>query len=148
MKIENNVLDSTIAKDMEYQYDRKVEILMEGKYKNYQFYILNLGTHPTAYVEIPRGSKLFGKDYNEIIYDIDVHGGLTYADDHLQDIKKDSWFLGWDYAHAFDYCGIYEKEFQHINDGCKKWTTLEIFDHVTKVINQIIEIEWEYENEQ
>lgn len=30
MKIENNVLDSTIAKDMEYQYDRKVEILMEG----------------------------------------------------------------------------------------------------------------------
>ena len=35
MKIENNVLDSIIAKDMKYQYDRKVEILMEGKYKNY-----------------------------------------------------------------------------------------------------------------
>lgn len=141
MKIENNVLDSIIAKDMEYQYDRKVEILMEGKYKNYQFYILNLGTHPTAYVEIPRGSNLFGKDYNEIICDIDVHGGLTYADDHLQDIKKDSWFLGWDYAHYGDYTGCEEILPATIRTGGKKWTTLEIFGHVTEVINQIIEME-------
>ena len=40
-------------KQMEYQKERKEEILCEGMYKNFQFYILNLGTHPTAYVEIP-----------------------------------------------------------------------------------------------
>ena len=141
MKIENNALDGIIMKDMKYQSDRKVEILMEGKYKNYQFYILNLGTHPTAYVEIPRGNKLFRKDYDEI--DIDVHGGLTYSKDYLQDIKEEGWFIGWDYAHAFDYCGLYEDDFPYINDGGKKWTTLEIFAHVTDVIDQIIKIEWE-----
>lgn len=66
-------------KQMEYSSERKREILFEGKYRDYQFYILNLGTHPTAYVEIPKENKLYEKDYDEI--DIDVHGGLTYSED-------------------------------------------------------------------
>lgn len=131
-------------KQMVYQKDRKLEILFEGKYKNYQFYILNLGTHPTAYIEIPRASKLFGKGYGEIYnigIDIDVHGGLTYADDHLQSIKKDTWFIGWDYAHGGDYAG-YEVIFpENIRTGGKKWTTEEIFEDVVRGIEQIIKEE-------
>lgn len=131
-------------KQMIYQSKRKIEILFEGKYKGYQFYILNLGTHPTAYVEIPIESKLFGKNYEEIYcmgIDIDVHGGLTYSDTYLQDIKKDTWFIGWDYAHYDDYMPPYEGigyEYQG-----KKWTTEEIFEDVVSCIEQIIEIEVE-----
>lgn len=47
---------------------------------------MSLGTHPTAYIEIPKTNNLFGKSYDEIYdigIDIDVHGGLTYSNDTL-----------------------------------------------------------------
>lgn len=133
-----------LYKEMVYGPDSKLEILLEGTYKGYQFYILNLGTHPTAYVEIPRESKLFGKGYNKIYemeIDIDVHGGLTYASDKLHSIKENTWFIGWDYAHAGDYAGYEEILPSKIRTGGYKWTTKEIFDDVVSVIEQIIKEE-------
>lgn len=131
-------------KPMIYQKDRKYEILHKNNYKGYNYYILNLGTHPTAYVEIPEGHKLYGKHYDDI--DIDVHGGLTYSDGYLGPIKdKNLWFIGWDYAHAGDYMGYYEEtifdgfqSFMDINN--KKWTTEEIIEDCKDVIEQIIEM--------
>lgn len=132
-------------KQMEYQKERKEEILCEGKYKNFQFYILNLGTHPTAYVEIPRESILFGKGYNKI--DIEVHGGLTFADSSLIGAKNDSWFIGWDYAHAGDYAGYSEvyPGLARLSIDDKKWTTEEIFEDVVSVIEQLVNTDWEKE---
>lgn len=128
-------------KQMVYQTGRKREILHKDNYKGYNFYILNLGTHPTAYVEIPKESNLFGKDYNDI--DLDVHGGLTYANDYLYIYiltKLDnSWFIGWDYAHWKDYSGYYENTNIDTTD-MKKWTTEEIIKDCESVIEQIIEI--------
>lgn len=127
-------------KQMKYSSHRKIEILCEGTYCGYQFYILNLGTHPTAYIEIPRESKLFGKGYMEIYdmgIDIEVHGGLTFADNHLQGIKENSWFIGWDYAHCRDWYGGYEKDCPTLNAHAKKWTTEEIFEDVANAIEQI-----------
>lgn len=133
-------------KQMVYQAERKFEILCEGKYMGYQFYILNLGTHPTAYIEIPKTSKLFGKGYDEIYdmgIDIDVHGGLTYSNAELRNIKENSWFIGWDYAHAGDYDGYsmnYPKLFE-LSICEKKWTTEEIFEDVVNCIEQMIGME-------
>lgn len=140
------VVDGKIKlyKEMMYGPDRKLEILLEGTYKGYQFYILNLGTHPTAYIEIPRESKLFGKGYTQIYdmgIDIDVHGGLTYADDDLPTIKENTWFIGWDYAHYNDYAGYEEHLPKHIRTNGKKWTTEEIFKDVVNAIEQIREEE-------
>lgn len=128
-------------KQMEYSKKSKEEILCEGKYKNFKFYILNLGTHPTAYVEIPRESFLFGKGYNQI--DIEVHGGLNFADSSLGVVENKSWFIGWDYAHCGDYAGYEEILPQEIRNGGKKWTTEEIFDDVVSVIEQLINTDWE-----
>jgi len=122
---------------MIYQKDRKYEILHKDKYKKYNYFILNLGTHPTAYIEIPEGHKLFGKHYDDIY--INVHGGLTYSEDDLLGIKSKSWFIGWDYAHAGDYMG-YEELFGFINPNDKKWTTEEIIKDCKNVIEQIIEM--------
>ena len=101
---------------------------------------MNLGILPTAYVEIDKNNKLFKKNYNDIA-NIYVHGGLTYSRSFLQDIKKDTWFIGWDYGHAGDYLGyeiIYPNELRNKED--KKWTTEEIYEDVKNVIDQIIEV--------
>lgn len=136
-------------KPMIYQTERKVELLHTDKYKNYKYYILNLGTHPTAYIVIPKGHKLHGQDYDDIydICDIDVHGGLTYSDNELMHVKSENWFIGWDYAHAGDYMGYYEdfnnwgiSTINSLRDD-KKWTTEEIVKDCEKAIDQIIDIE-------
>ena len=131
-------------KPMVYQTERKIELLCRREYKNYNYYILNLGTHSTAYIEIPEGNKLYGKDYNEIYdmgYDIDVHGGLTYSDDKLMGIKSKSWFIGWDYAHAGDYTGYNELFSSNLlmNEE-KKWTTEEIIKECEHAIDQISDL--------
>ena len=129
-------------KQMVYQTERIFEILFEGTYEGYQFYIMNLGTHPTAYIEVPITNKLFGKTCDEIYemgIDIDVHGGLTYSRNHLFGSEKYKWFIGWDYAHAGDYAGYSEKypSLSRLSHYDKKWTTEEIFEDVVSAIEQI-----------
>lgn len=46
-----------MRKEMIYQADRKIEILETGTCFGLLYYILNLGTHPTAYVRIPKIPK-------------------------------------------------------------------------------------------
>ena len=138
-------------KPMIYQTERKTELLHADKYKNYKYYILNLGIHPTAYIAIPKGHKLYGQEYNDIydICDIDVHGGLTYSDHNLMGINSEDWFIGWDYAHAGDYMGFYEDfnkwEINTLNSlhDDKKWTTEEMIKECENAIEQIIELEKE-----
>lgn len=133
------------AKEMIYQETRKIELLDSGQCCNYNYYILNLGTHPTAYIEIPRNHKCYIKSYNDI--DIEVHGGLTYSKEYLyisEEQKLDnSWFIGWDYAHCGDYLG-YEKIFpSYLQTEDKKWTTEEIQQEVFKVCKQLEELWWD-----
>lgn len=132
------------AKEMIYSANRKIEVLDMGTCCNYNYYILNLGTHPTAYVEIPHHHRLFGKKYNEI--DITVHGGLTYSKSNLFISKanelKHSWFIGWDYAHYGDYMGYEEMFPKQFQTNGKKWTLDEIRQHVYEVCKQIEKLGW------
>lgn len=125
-------------KEMIYQADRKVELLDTGEYNGFTYYILNLGTHPTAYIQIPKEHKYFGKDYDEI--DLDVHGGLTYSSKQLrlENEAIEGWFIGWDYAHGGDYLGFVEKYSMPFRDYFeKKWTTEEILEEVREAIEQL-----------
>ena len=129
-------------KQMVYKKERCREILDEGTYKGFNYVIYSLGLHPTAYVEVPKGHRLYDASDDELDY-IDVHGGITYNSDHLpmpDGTNKDGCFIGWDYAHCYDYSGIYEiaelpSDSSLMNS--KKWTTEEILDDVFSVINQI-----------
>ena len=40
---------------------RFMDTLAHDFYKGYQYWIINLGSHPTAYVEIPESHKYYGK---------------------------------------------------------------------------------------
>ncbi len=128
-------------KEMLYQPEKKIEVLYNGIYKGYEFYILNLGTHPTAYVNVKNNVLLNKKNYDDI--DINVHGGLTYSEDHLWiENKKEikGWFIGWDYAHAGDFSGYYFNFNNFISTLKlnKQWTTEEIYEDVKSVIEQCI----------
>ena len=141
-------------KEMVYQSNRKTEVLYSGTYKDYEFYILNLGTHPTAYINVKNNMLLNKKNYDDI--NINVHGGLTYSKDYLNinDVEEiKGWFIGWDYAHFGDFSGydfmfstIHHDFISSLNQN-KKWTTKEIYEDVKSVIEQCINYkgndEWE-----
>lgn len=125
-------------KDMVYSADHKVEILHNGEYGGYKFCILNLGTHPTAYVECKLGNC---KTYDdERLDNIRVHGGFTYFGKAYWDKGDKTHYIGWDYAHCNDYAG-YDVMFPESlrSFDSKKWTTAEIFEEVKSVIDQLNE---------
>lgn len=105
------------------------ELIKTGNYKNFNYYIYSLGTHPCAYVDVGNTS-LDHFDYDYI--DIQCHGGLTYSNKTLHDLDFESWFIGWDYAHYGDHLGC--------SSGGKKWTIKEIEEECKDVIEQVIKI--------
>lgn len=80
-----------------------------------------------GYVGVAEGHPAFKRDYDEVysLADIEVHGGLTYADMcqpsddesrgicHLPDPgeRDHVWWLGFDCAHAGDVCPKYDSKF-------------------------------------
>lgn len=124
-------------KEMVYSANRIKEVLHSGEYKGYKFCILNLGTHPTAYVECKIENCCSYND--ERLDNISVHGGFTYFGKGFWD-KNDKDYLGWDYAHFMDYAGYEENFPAHLRSSfdTKKWTTTEIFEEVKFVIDQLI----------
>jgi len=128
-----------MEKEMNYQKERTTIVLKKGNIEGFDYVIMSLGTHPTAYIKIPKGHKYYEKDYDDI--NIDCHGGFTFAgkDFIFNPIEiKNSWWIGWDYAHSGDYMGYYETDSPLAGSG-KKWTTKEIYKEVKKVIQQLKE---------
>lgn len=138
-------------KEMQYLAECKREVLDTGYCFGLLYYILSLGTHPTAYIKIPKSHRLYGKTMSEI-YDevnIDVNGGITYLEYELwiSNIQKiDGYFIGWDYAHYGDYTGFEEKLPIRLRTGGKKWTTKEIFREVKEACYQIQNLKENKEN--
>ena len=124
-------------KEMVYQDECIREVLDRGIIDGYEYFILSLGTHPTAYINIPANHPAYGKEYEKI--DIDVHGGLTYGERRLRlDDEKiiNGWFIGWDYAH---YGDMFTASSYRRSD--KAWTTAEIHKEVENVIEQLKKME-------
>lgn len=122
-------------KAMTYKNERTTEVLADDKFLGYHFYVISYGTHPCAYVSLPESSRYYYYGYDHI--PIDCHGGLTYADSRLcrGAIGCDGWYIGWDYAHCYDYL-----PYGYSDDG-KKWTTEEMVEECKNVIMQLIELE-------
>ena len=117
-------------KEMVYSNEYKREVLDTGYFHGFFYYILNLGTHPTAYIRIPEKHSCYEKEYDEI--DIDVHGGLTFSDYELyteNNTELEGWFIGWDYMHYGDNIGTLDNGY--------KWTTEEIAKEVRDVCFQL-----------
>ena len=128
-------------KEMVYKQERKIEVLDTGYMFGYLYFILSLGTHPTAYIKIPSDHPYFNvKDYNKI--PLNVHMGLTFMNDDGLILENGDFiegkFIGWDYAHAGDYYPFLDSKYDVLED--KKWTTKEIQEEVKDACYQLEEV--------
>ena len=56
-----------------------------------------------GYVGLPPEHPLAGRDYDvEILWDIEVHGGLTYAHSRMEGGPEGDWWFGFDCSHSGD----------------------------------------------
>lgn len=132
---------------MVYQKDRKLEVLYSGEYNGYKFAILNLGIHPTAYVENKNGFE----DYDQA-NEVDGYcpnGGYTYLGRAYWDKDDNAKYIGWDYAHCDDFAGYYTPDMGSLYETTKQWTTEEIYEEVKKTIDFLstLEVEITYKDE-
>jgi hypothetical protein len=97
--------------------------------------VLNLGTHPCAYVDVTE-TDLNERHYCDI--DIECHGGLTYSREYLHTVDKKGWFIGWDYSHYCDFAGYELVMPIDIRTNGKRWTTAEMVNECKRVIDQIV----------
>lgn len=82
--------------------------------------------HRCGYVGLPKGHPLYNVDYAEI--DIDCHGGLTYASDELSGVDiPDTWWIGFDCAHAGDRQDL-ETGKLYFKDDPERLKTIEILE--------------------
>ncbi len=119
-------------KKMVYYDDYKIIVLATGLLYGLEYFIMNLGLHPTAYINLPEGMEITDDD-------IDVHGGITYHENYLSvsdDTELKGNFIGWDYAHYNDYIGYMKMLPPSLSFG-KRWTTEEIFEEVKEACYQI-----------
>ena len=108
----------------------------DGFYRGFHFYILTLGSHPCAYVDVTE-TELNGKDYESI--DIECHCGLSYSRKYLKTVDKKGWFIGWDYAHCNDYLAFNDRLAKEFGEPYRahKYTLSEIVKECANVIDQI-----------
>lgn len=115
-------IKQNILLPMEYDFNPTVKMLYNDYWLGFHFYVLSMGTHPTAYIEVPKDFKKTKDLGIEITYDSAYLNVGTI-------IYQNSRFIGWDYAGPADYV-------ERAHDG-KKWTTEEIIRECVDVIEKI-----------
>ncbi|MBO5476224.1 MAG: hypothetical protein J6A15_00535 [Clostridia bacterium] len=133
-------------KEMIYENERGKPsiILNQGFYKNYEYIVLSLHSHPCAYVCIPPNHPFSKKSSDDIhLY---CHGGVTFANDKISNVLEYSekykcevkttirrnWIIGWDYAHLGDYVAYIP-----FFEDDKKYTTKKMTEECKFVIDQL-----------
>jgi len=114
--------------------ERKLGVILDSGYiDNVNYLIIDLGSHPTAYIGIPRLAKPNLRDI-----DLNVHGGITHegslnlSTNYLSKHNlKDIYWYGWDYAHNGDYVNL-----KLTKKTGRKWKFSEIFKHVLLAIKE------------
>lgn len=117
-------------------------VLDHGTYQGYEYYILSLDTHPCAYIVLPEGHYLHGKDIFELedvnikCHDYFSHASNQLANGDLISAEENKWVIGWDYAHIGDWFGVLDEK-TNTRAGNKKWTTQEIKEELEETINDL-----------
>ncbi len=133
--------------EMKYHYDRAkplddfpAYLIAMGEHCGFQFYVKNLnGRYPTAYVQVPSTHPMYGNRLKDEIR-LDVHYGVTYAENSLQPLEDTGWFIGWDYGHAGDYTPYYEKG-EYLEVHSRKWTVDDVIAECIRACECLKEME-------
>ena len=133
----------------------KPEKLYQGQVRGFDVVIVNMGSHPCAYIALDEGhpltEKLKDTEAGYDVLDLPVHGGLTfsgYGNGIFLDDK--TFWIGWDYAHTGDYIdmGLVGEAMKLMADrNAKRWTTEEIYNEIEGTIPYLIRELTEHEKE-
>ena len=119
------------------------KLLAEGNYKGFYYTAISLGSHPCCYICIPSGRPI-------AVDSINCHYGVTYHKEylHCSDLIDQSlidydegWWIGWDYAHLYDYIYISELP-REPRDYEKTYTSEELEEDCKKAIDSILNPDW------
>lgn len=146
--------NTTTVKIKPMKYKRKMhppELLYNDIYEGMHYYIVSMGTHPCAYIEIPLKSKLIKMP--EILAINHLAGNeIGYREPYLQtsegtiiDSTDHSLFIGWDHAHSSDYTGFIDLKPLWLNNmfdfpELHKWTTEEMIEECKQAIDELLGI--------
>ena len=97
------------------------------------------GSHPCAYVQWPGIENLCS--YEHIQVKAPVHGGFTFLGKLNEKYGLEGIWLGWDYAHLFDYIWTGNIN-SYLRADSKKWTSEEIRQEALGVLKAIKEGEY------
>ena len=113
---------------------KKPERVANGFYRGFHFYVLTMGSHPCAYIDVGHSEFL--------VDEINCHGGITYEDNILATVPEKSYFIGWDYAHYNDYLVFNDRLAKEYGEPYRahKYTLTEIVKECINVIDQIIDL--------
>lgn len=79
-------------------------VLAEGKHLGHEWVVVHNGLgYRCGYVKVSKNHPWYGKGYGDI--DVDVHGGLTFAQKDVpcdKGGKDDGFWVGFDAGHCFD----------------------------------------------
>jgi len=126
----------------EFEYKRQTEpyrkrhFVAGGTSYGFDYYVVNHeGSHPCAYVVLPKGHVFNGVPCDDI--PVKCHGGLDYCAYELQGVNLEhgEYVIGWHYGHWGDYIAAYGASADR-----KMWTTAEILNEVTEVCRQLREL--------
>jgi len=139
-------------------------IVCGGRYEEYEWCIVSMGSHPDAYIGIPLSNPIGRKfmsceDLDDLDMSLSCHGGITYNSFELEVFKRDHFhegyiietpefldiprrtekciWIGWDYSHLGDL--YYAADYPQDMSKRKIWTENEIMSDILKVIRELNE---------
>lgn len=93
-----NLINRTKFSEGEWMEEPDLVKLIDEKIWRPCLILRNTTGNLCGYIGIHEPSKLYGKHYDDI--DVNVHGGLTFAGEN--DLRRWTWWLGFDCAHYMD----------------------------------------------
>ena len=104
-----------VVRNPQWKYNTKVVVLERG--------------WGNGYVAIPPTHPAYKMDYDTLMYDVNVHGGLTCAGwSSGEYAPKDWWIFGFDTS--------------HFQDNLTKWPKEAVEAETKKLYCQLLDIEW------
>ena len=122
-------------KPMVYKKYTEIDMLHKDSYRGFEYIIVSYGTHPCAYVHIPKSHPYWDMNYDAM--PIICHEGLNYygpLDHKPVGAMANEYYIGWSYDHLYDYTG------RASDTDDMKYDTVDIISDCIAVINQLAEV--------
>ena len=120
-------------RNMMYGADITNEILADGNYNGYNFYVVSYGAYPGVYIFLPKTDKFYQQSKNNIPI---TTRPINTTGISIRGINESGWYISWQYRGADDY---YMLTFNDVHDGIRH-TTDSMVNDCKAVIDELIKL--------